>query len=99
LSVIFGRPNFFGAYGSLFFIQWLQTRLTVRMLTFISMDMVLELMLLVFARIMYLTLAVVSFKTLFVLPLPISPKGLGVYKRQAFRTLQNPEPCGKFIYA
>jgi hypothetical protein len=39
------------------------------MLTFISVAMILELMLLVFALIMYLTLAGVSFKTLFLLPL------------------------------
>jgi hypothetical protein len=32
-----------------------------------------------FRSIMHLTLAGVSFKTLFVFPLPIPPKGMGVY--------------------
>ena len=68
---VLGRPNFLDANGSLFFIRCPQTLLTVRILTFISIDMILELMLLVLARIMYLTLAGVSFKTLFLLPFAI----------------------------
>jgi hypothetical protein len=48
---VLGRPNFFGANGSLFFTHCPQTRLTVRILNFISIAMVLELMLLVFDRI------------------------------------------------
>jgi hypothetical protein len=66
-----GAPKFFGDNGSLFFIQCPQALLTVRTLTFISVDMILELTLLVLARIIYLTLAGVSLKTLFLLPLPI----------------------------
>ena len=88
LRLVLGRPNFLGANGSLFFIQCPQTRFTVRMLIFISKAMILELMLLVFARIIYLTLAGVSFKTLFRLPLTIPYRSVWVYKCQAFRTLQ-----------
>jgi hypothetical protein len=44
-------------------------------------------MLLVFALIIYLTLAGVSFKTLFRLPLTIPCRSVWVYKCQAFRTL------------
>jgi len=47
-----GRPNFPGANGSLFFIQYPQTLFTVRMLIFISIAMIRELMLLFLARIM-----------------------------------------------
>ena len=57
--------------------------------------MILELMLLVFARIIYLTLAGVSFRTLFLLPLPnhvdadeyINAKLLGLYKKKQNRKL------------
>ena len=63
LRCIFRRPNFFDANGSLFFfIQCSQTRFTVRILTFISAAMILELMLLVFTLIIYLALAAVSLK-------------------------------------
>jgi hypothetical protein len=44
---------------------------------------------LVLARIMYLILAGVSFKTLFLLPFPMSCRSGLVYKCQAFRTLQS----------
>jgi hypothetical protein len=52
LRLVLGRPNFPGANGSLFFIQYPQTLFTVRMLTFISIAMIRELMLLFLARIM-----------------------------------------------
>jgi len=70
---LFFPPNFLMLRSVLIFVQCIQTRFTVRILAFISAAMILELMLLVFALIMYLTLAAVSFKTLFFLPLPISP--------------------------
>ncbi len=88
IQIGLGTSEFFGANGSLFFIQCPQTLLTVRILTFISIDIFLELMLLVLDRIMYLTLAGDSFKTLFLLPLPIPYRSGRVYKCQAFRTLQ-----------
>jgi len=59
------RPNFLGANGSLNFIQCPQTLLTVLIHTFISIDMILELMLSLLARIMYLTLAVSALKLCF----------------------------------
>jgi len=85
---VLGRPKFFSVNGSLFFIQYPQTLFTVRILTFISIEIIRELMLLVLDRIMYLILAGVSFKTLFFLPLPIPYRSGWVYKCQAFRTLQ-----------
>lgn len=51
-------------------------------LTFISAAMILELMLLVFALIISLTLAGISFKTLFRLPLTIPCRSVLVYKCQ-----------------
>ena len=71
----------------MFFIQCPQTLLIVRMLTFIPVDMIRELISLLLARILYLTLAGVSLKTLFLLSCPyhiggdgyITAKLLGLY--------------------